>query len=144
MSNPFTNNGTRFYIASALPLTLTIAGYDLAIFTQIIGVRSIGEIGNTHEAIDFNTIGNIRYNKKMGKAALSIPIELINLAGAGQSMINALVNTNAAAAFKIVATDNTTYYFTAECSSNLATRGDSSGVTSRKLILNVNSELIEF
>ena len=144
MSNPFTNNGTRFYIANALPLTLTIAGYNLAIFTQIIGVRSIGEIGNSHEAIDFNTIGNIRYSKKMGRAALSVPIELINLAGAGQSMINALVNTNSASAFKIIATDNTTYYFTAECSSNLAVRGDSLIVSSRKLILNVNSELIEF
>lgn len=144
MSNPFTNNGTRFYIATGLPFFSTIEAYTILNFTQIIGVRSIGEIGNSHEAIDFNTIGNIRYNKKMGRAALSIPIELINLAGVGQSMINALVNTNSAAAFKIISTDNTTYYFTAECSSNLASRGDSSVVTSRKLILNVNSELIEF
>ena len=144
MSNPFSNNGTRFYIATGLPFFSTIDSYAILNFTQIIGVKSIGEIGNSYEAVDFNTIGNIRYSKKMGRAALSIQIELINLAGAGQSMINALVNTNSAAAFKIIATDNTTYYFTAECSSNLASRGDSSIVSSRKLILNVNSELIEF
>lgn len=143
MINPFINNGTQFYISNTRPIYYTQAGYELLVFTPINGIRSIGDIGETYETVDYNMIGDIRYNKKLGKIGLSIPVETINIKSNGQNVLNALVKTTSAAAFKIVTPDNTTYYFTAECSGNVVNRGESSLVSSRKITLNVNSELIE-
>jgi hypothetical protein len=143
MINPFVNNGNLFYISSALPATYDNAGYSALTWTQIRGIRSIGDIGVTYETIDYNVIDGIRHNKKSGTLANSIAVEVIKIDDAGQTMLKTLIGLTSSYSFKCVTVDNTIYYFTAACSYRMANAGESSNIHITRLTLELDSDLLE-
>lgn len=60
MSN--TDIGTTIAIATGLPSTFTEAGYEAMTWVNIVGLQTIGELGNDHETITVSdlTAGRIR------------------------------------------------------------------------------------
>jgi hypothetical protein len=143
MINPFVNNGNTFYISSALPATYDNTGYAALTYTQIRGIRAIGDIGVTYETFDNNVIGGIRNNKKRGISANSISIEVIKIDDAGQTLLKALLTSTTSYSFKVVLIDGTIYYFTAACSYRMANAGESGAIHIIKCVLDLDSTLLE-
>jgi hypothetical protein len=143
MITPFVNNGNLIYISSALPATYDNAGYSALTYTQIRGIKVIGDIGVTYETADFNVIGAVRQNKKVGKQANSIQIEVFKIDDAGQTLLKALLSASVSYSFKVLLVDGTIYYFTAACSARTSNAGESSNVHITRLTLDLDSELLE-
>ena len=143
MINPFVNNGNTFYICDTLPATYDSAGYAALTWTQVRGIRSVGDLGVTYETIDYNVIGGIRHNKKTGTLANSIAIELIKIDNTGQTMLKTLLGLTTSYSFKCLTMDGTLYYFTAACSYRMANAGESSNIHITKLTLDLDSALLE-
>jgi hypothetical protein len=143
MINPFVNNGNLFYISSALPATYDNTGYSALAYTQIRGVKVIGDIGVNYETADFNIIGGIRQNKKVGKQANRVQIEVFKIDDAGQTLLKALLSASVSYSFKVVLVDGTVYYFTAACSSRTNNAGESSNIHITRLTLELDSDLLE-
>ena len=142
MQNPFANTGTQFFISVALPATYDAAGFNALTFTKIRGVASFDDIGGAYETIDYNVIGGIRHNKRVGSLALSIPLYLVNLTDAGQDLLAAAYDATTSYSYKILGVDGTVYYFTAECSSRYKNPGTRT-VADIKTVLEVNSKILE-
>lgn len=143
MINPFVNNGNTFYICAKLPATYDSAGYAALTWTKIRGIRSTGELGDQFYTIDSNAIGGIRHNKKTGTAANSVPIELIKIDDAGQSMLKTLTGLTSSYSFKCLTMDGTAYYFTAACISRKANVGKGASIADIKATLELDSALLE-
>jgi hypothetical protein len=143
MINPFVNNGNTFYICATLPATYDSAGYAALAWTQIRGIRVIGDMGIAYDTIDMNVIGGIRHNKKSGTLANSIAIEMIKIDDAGQTLLKALIDLTSSYSFKCLTVDGTIYYFTASCSYRMANAGESGAIHITKTTLDLDSALLE-
>ena len=143
MINPFVNNGTLFYISATLPATYDSAGYAAVTWTAIRGVRSIGDMGVVWETFDSNAIGGIRHNKRTGKAANTVPLEMIKIDDAGQTLLKVASASLNSYSFKCLAADGTLYYFTAGCSARANNAGTSASIADIKITLELDSELLE-
>jgi hypothetical protein len=143
MINPFVNNGNLFYISASLPATYDNAGYSALSYTQVRGIKVVGDIGVNYDIVDFNVIGGIRHNKKVGLLANSIQIEVFKIDDAGQSLLKVLLSASVTYSFKFLLVDGTAYYFTAACSYRGNNAGESSNIHITKLTLDLDSELLE-
>jgi hypothetical protein len=145
MINPFVNNGNLFYISASLPATYDGTGYGALSYTQVRGMRAIDDIGVKYETVDFNLIGEVRHNKRVGTQANSINIEVFKIDDAGQTLLKALAlpATINSYSFKVVLVDGTIYYFTATCSYRGGNAGESGNVQITKLTLDLDSALLE-
>ena len=143
MIDPFVNNGTLFYISASLPATYDSAGYAALAWTQIRGVRSIGDLGAAYETFESNVIGGIHHNKRSGKAINTIQLEVIKIDDAGQTLLKSAFNSTASYSYRCVAVDGAIYYFTAGCSYRMNNAGQSATIADIKTTLELDSELLE-
>ena len=143
MINPFVNIGTKFYICADTPLTYDATGYGALTFTQIRGMRSIDDIGEKYDTVDFNTIGNIRRQKRVGKATNTIQIEIIKITDAGQDLLKASFSNGSTSSYKVIAADGAIYYFTADCNYIMQNPGNKSSIADIKGTLDINSNLLQ-
>lgn len=143
MINPFVNNGTLFYICASLPATYDSAGYAALIWTQMRGVRSVGDMGAAYETFDSNEIGGIRHNKRTGKVDNTIPLEVIKIDDAGQTLLKAAFAAVASYSYKCLAVDGTLFYFTAGCSLRRQNSGQSGTIADIITSLELDSDLLE-
>lgn len=143
MINPFVNNGTLFYISATLPVTYDSAGYAAVTWTRVRGVRSTGDMGETWQTFDSNAIGGIRHNKRTGKAANTVALEMIKIDDAGQTLLKAASESENSYSYKCLAVDNTAYYFTAGCSGRTNNAGESASIADIKITLELDSALLE-
>lgn len=143
MINPFVNNGTLFYISAALPATYDSVGYSALTWTRIKAVRSIGDLGEKYDTFDSNPIGGIRQNKRSGKLATTVPLELIKIGDAGQNLLKAAFYSPSNYSYKVEAVDGAIYYFAAECSSRMNNAGESSSIADIKTTLELSSAILD-
>ena len=134
--------GTTLSVCAALPETLTQAGYEALTFTQVKGVRSVGDIGKTHQTLENRTIGKVPYNQRVGIDINTLQLELFRIDDAGQYLLRAAVDDADSYSYRVVA-PGLTRYFTAGCSARLPGTGDSKTICDTRVTLEIDSEVIE-
>jgi hypothetical protein len=143
MQNPFANTGTQFFISASLPATDDAAGFNALTFTKIRGVASFADLGGAYELIDFNVIGGLRHRKRSGLLAQSLPLDVVNLTDAGQDLLAQAFTSPNSYSYKIIDAEGKVYYFTAECVSRYKNIGDPTSIADIKVILEINSAILE-
>jgi hypothetical protein len=143
MSVPLPNVGTTFHVSASLPATYDSAEYSALTYTQIRGMRALADIGEVYEVIDWNVIGEVRHSKKVGRASLSLPIEVYKFNDAGQTILKTLKDSMDSYTFRVNATDGTLYYFTAQCSTRTNNVGAADDVNTTLYTLDLDSIVLE-
>lgn len=142
-TTPTVSSGTTLAVSQALPATKDQAGFAALTYTQIRGVRSIPDIGEQYQTQASNTIGQVRpVNRKVGLAALSLPLELIRIGDAGQAILRAALAATASYSYKLTQTDGLVMYFTASATNRMH-GGFSDGIADTKITLEIDSQIIE-
>lgn len=142
-TTPTVSSGTTIAVCAALPATMNAAGFAALAFTQIRGVRAIPDIGEQYQTQESNAISQVRPgNRKVGLAAMSLPLELIRIADAGQAMLRTAVDASASYSYRLKQMDGLTMYFTAGAT-NRTHGGFSFGIADTKITLEVDSRIIE-
>jgi hypothetical protein len=142
--NPTLASGTTFAVATALPATYDQAGFAALAYTQIRGVRAVGEIGKQWLTIPQNPIGSPRpTQRRVGLAAASVPLELIRIADAGQSILRAAIDVVVSYSYRQTQSDGSLSYFTAAAISRMNGGIASGGIADTKVTLDIDSVVIE-
>lgn len=140
---PTVASGTTLSVSQALPATVNQAGFAALAYTQIRGMRSIPDIGEQYQTQPDNTIGRVRpVNRKVGLAALSLPLELIRIADVGQMVLRAALTMSVSYSYRLTQVDGLVMYFTAGATSRML-GGFSSGIADTKIMLEIDSAIIE-
>lgn len=141
---PTISNGTTFAVSQALPVTKDQAGFASLTYTPIRGVRSVGDIGKQHQTAPSNTIGDaVPYNRRVGLAAASLPMELIRIADAGQTLLRAAIDASVSYSYRLTELDGSLMYFTAAATSRMHGGFASGGIADTKMSLEIDSVIVE-
>lgn len=135
--------GTKFSVSQNLPSVLTKAGFESLIYTRVRAVRSLGDIGKQYRLAMSDPIDGIPSQRRAGLEAVSLPIEMISVVDAGQAMLKAGIDTRRSFSYRIQQPNGSVRYFTAISSSHLNGVGDASSIADTRLVLQINSPLVE-
>lgn len=140
MNNPFNNDGTLFYISSRLPVIENGSSFSALTYTQIRGVRSIGDLGGESIIQVNNFIGIHPQNMILGSTPQTLQLELIKISDEGQTALKEADHDKIKRSYKATQKDGTTYYFTGTVSSRLS---GLVGLADTKISIELNSKIIE-
>lgn len=140
MINAFNNDGTKFYISDRLPTTETQSNFELIPYTQIKGVRSIGDLGAQAQIQTNNFIGVLQQNIIVGESAQTLNLELIKIDDAGQTAIKLADKDKVKRGYKVTQKDGSIFYFTGTVSSRLT---GFTGLADTKITVELNSTILE-
>lgn len=141
---PTISAGTTLSVSQSLPVVKTQSGFEALTFTQIRGVRSIGDFGKQHQTVDHSDIdSDFVYKKRVGYSNGSLELELYKLIDDGQVILKNAIDLDLSYSFKINETDGSIYYFTGMASRRLLGIGDSSAVANNKITIEIDSQIIE-
>ena len=143
MNTPIANAGTTLEISASLPSTYDKAGYDALAWTQVRGVRIIGDIGRQYRTSEYQSFDMpIPVQKKYGLTGGSNNIEIIRISDAGQDMLVAAVD-GGSHSFRVKTPDGLTFCFVADANSVLSGVGDASAAGDRKIAISYTRPPIE-
>lgn len=115
MSNLQTNSGTRFYISPMVPFLKTLEAYNVLTFTQVRGMRVVGEAVREHQTRQRAVIDDVQV-KTVRTGAVVLPIlsiDVYRLANdAGQTLLRAAFDMASACTLKVLRPDGTGYFLT--------------------------------
>lgn len=109
----YTEIGTVFKVSAAKPATEDQTGYDALTFTEVEGVISIPERGDSVEDVSEPTLKDGRiehFNGQVDGGVLEIPIKHIE-DDAGQAILIAGAGTNTVHSFEEVDIDGEAHFF---------------------------------
>ena len=136
--------GSTLAVSRSTPADVTAAGFAVLSYTQIKGVKVVGEIGNQYATTTRNHIGLARpYQTMSGLAELSVQVELIRIADAGQDALRAAVGVDAACSYRAMRPDGSILYFTAQVNGLMNGGFTSTSIAEQKCNLAVLSKVIE-
>lgn len=136
--------GSTLAVAQATPVDVTASGFAVLSYTQVKGVKVLGEIGNQYATTLKNCIGMARpYQTMSGLAELSVQVELIRIADVGQDLLRAVVGIDAACSYRVTRPDGSKIYFTAQVNGLMNGGFTSTSVAEQKCNLTVLSKVIE-
>ena len=147
-----TSAGTKIYIGPVNTTANTKSAYAALSYTEIGGVETISEFGDTAQIATFLGLGDARVRKYKGADdAGDVTITVGNDAtNAGQIAAIAASKTKFDYAFKVVTADgadsndtDSTFYFRGPMTSRRVTIGGANDVTKRAFVIAINSEIIE-
>lgn len=141
---PIVLNGSLLAVAPALPAAETAEAFAALTYTQIRGVKVIGEIGSQYATTANNAIGLVRpYQRMTGLAEASIHIELYRINDPGQDMLRAAVGLASGYSYRATRPDGSKIYFTAQVN-GLTNGGFAAGsIAEQKSSLAILSRIIE-
>jgi hypothetical protein len=140
---PTIGGGTTLSVCAALPPTYDQTGYQSLNYTQIKGVRSVGEIGEQFKTAENNMIGGIPSMRKVGRAASNIGLEVIRITDEGQAILNAAMDATTSYSYKITRADGSALYFTGAASSRKWASITGNSLVGSKMQLEIDSRIIE-
>ncbi len=143
MNNVSISAGTKFYISASLPATYDLATISALTFTQINGIRAIGDIAMTYSVIENRPIGKPARNELGGLESASLPVEIYRFSDAGQALVDVSVKSKTTCSYMLVEPDGTVQYFTAVISSRLKGVGTNKDLRDSRLTLQLNNAIIE-
>ena len=136
--------GSTLAVAQSMPADVTATGFAALSYTQVKGVKVLGEIGNQYATTLKNCIGMARpYQTMSGLAELSVQVELIRIADVGQDVLRAVVGIDAACSYRLTRPDGSKIYFTAQVNGLMNGGFTSTSVAEQKCNLAVLSKVIE-
>ena len=141
---PISLAGSTLAVSRATPSDVTAAGFAVLSYTQIKGVKLIGELGTQYATTMTNAIGQIRpYQAMTGLAELSLQVELIRIADAGQDVLRAVVGLAAACSYRATRPDGSLIYFTAQVNGLMNGGFTPASIADQKCNMAVLSKVIE-
>lgn len=144
MDNIFISAGSTIYVSTGSPINKTVDEFSALTYTQIRGIRAVGDLGTINETYQCRPLYGKPYNKSVGKGVQSITFELYkNISDAGQSLLRGLCNTRFEYSFKVIDSANEISYFTATSSQNAAGIGNGSAIMDNRIALDLTSEVVK-
>lgn len=108
---PIISNRTTLSIATRTPDSDTAAAFAALKWTQVKGVRSVGDIGVTWQTVERFVVGDAQPTQvRVAASSQSVALELIRIDDAGQDALY-LAAYGAETAFRIIEPDGRTHYF---------------------------------
>lgn len=136
--------GSTLAVSRSTPADVTAAGFSALSFTQIKGVKVVGELGTQYATTTRNYIGLARpYQAMSGLAELSLQVELIRIADAGQDIIRAAVGVEPGYSYRATRPDGSLIYFTAQVNALMNGGFTSTSIAEQKCSMAVTSKVIE-
>ena len=136
--------GSTLAVSRATPADITVAGFAALGYTQIKGVKVIGELGTQYATTTRNYIGLERpYQAMSGLAELSLQIELIRIADAGQDVLRSVVGLESACSYRAMRPDGSLIYFTAQVNALMNGGFTPTSIAEQKCNMAVLSKVIE-
>lgn len=140
---PFVSAGTKFLISESLPSMISRAGFEALSYTQVRGVRSVGDVGTQYRTGMNDPIGGIPSLRRGGLDAMSLQLELYSISDAGQSLLKSTIDSPFSFSYRLEQPNGDIRYFTAIATSRLNGIGDTSSIADIKMVLQINSAVIE-
>jgi hypothetical protein len=135
--------GTTFHVSDSAPVTRSVSEFETLTYTQVKGIRSIGDIGTQNETFLSRPLAGKPSNVSVGKGAQSVLLELYKgLQDGGQNILRSLPNTRFEYSFKVIQPDQSVHYFTATASSNAAGVGNGSQIADNRISLELTSDVV--
>ena len=136
--------GSTLAVSRATPADVTAAGFAALSYTQIKGVKVVGELGTQYATSTRHHIGLVRpYQAMSGLAELSRHVELIRIADAGQDMLRTLVGLESACCYRVTRPDGSLIYFAAQVNSLMNGGFTPTSIAEQKCNMAVLSKVIE-
>ena len=136
--------GSTLAVSRATPVDVTAAGFAALSYTQIKGVKVIGELGTQYATATRNYIGLTRpYQAMSSLAELSLQVELIRIADAGQDVLRSVVGLDSACSYRATRPDGSLIYFTAQANTLMNGGFTSTSIAEKKCNMAVLSKVIE-
>lgn len=136
--------GSTLAVTQAAPVEATAAGFSALTYVPIKGVKVVGELGTQYSTSTKNAIGQARpYQAMTGLAELSLQIELIRIADAGQNVLRAVVGLEPPCSYRVQRPDLSILYFTAQINSLMNGGFSPTSIAEQKCNLAVLSAVVE-
>ena len=108
---PIVSNRTTLSIANRAPDTDTVSDFAALTWTQVKGVRSVGDIGVTWQTVERFVVNDAQPTQvRVAASSQSVALELIRIDDSGQDAMYLAAYGNETA-FRIVDPDGRTHYF---------------------------------
>lgn len=138
---PITLNGTTFYVSQTLPSSEDATLYAALPWTQIKGVRAIGDMVDAYQMLENRAIGKRPVKLRSGSELSAITIEQYRMTDAGQTILAGAMADYRSYAYKVVRPDDSVIYFTALASSKSQALSD--GLSDSRIVLELVSAILE-
>jgi hypothetical protein len=148
-----TSSGTKFQISTTVPASTadTLAELSALTYTDVDGIMTLGEFGDTRNLVDFSVLGDGRVRKLAGAAdAGTLEIECaFDSLSAGQTAMRSAYDSGQEYAFKVETRDgvtpnpNSMFFFRGPVTSKAVTVNDNDSVLSQKFVVAVNSAVFD-
>ena len=143
MTDIYISAGSTISVSANAPLNRTAAEFGALTYTQIRGVRSVGDIGRVNETFQSRPLYGKPSNVSVGSGVQSLTLELYRwISDGGQNIVIGLSGTRFEYSFKVVDAAGVVSYFTATSSQNAAGIGNGSSITDNRITLDLTSEVV--
>lgn len=143
MTGPITHVGTKFEISAQLPNTDTLAAYQMLTFTQIKGVRVIGNIGRINQVVDAGIMNKPGKRLTVGSEGQSIPVEIFHTDDQGQQLLRAAIDSPMSYSYRITSPSGRVRYFQAFPSSVVDGGIEPQSIADQTVTLELDSNILE-
>ncbi len=134
---PVASNRTTIYVSTRTPDADTLAGFAALPFTQVRGVRMVGDFGHAWQTQERFVVGDERPTQVKGAfSAQSISLELYRLDDAGRAILR---DAAGEVSLRIVEPDGETHYFRALVTSFMRGGFSPGSLADHKLTLSIQS-----
>jgi len=143
--HPISLVGSMLMVAPTRPGAQTLAAYAALEYAQVRGVKVVGELGNQYATVPRNHIGLVRpYQAMTGALAeLSLQIELIRIADAGQDILRAAVGVVPGYTYCVRRPDGSELYFSAQINALMNGAFDAKSIAEQRCAMTVTSKVFE-
>lgn len=143
--HPISLVGSMLLVAPTRPGAQTLAAYAALEYTQVRGVKVVGELGNQYATVPRNHIGLVRpYQAMTGALAeLSLQIELIRIADAGQDILRAAVGITPGYSYCARRPDGSELYFSGEMNTLMNGAFEAKSIAEQRCTMAVTSKVFE-
>ncbi len=144
-SGAFTSAGTTISLTDSEPTTYDSAGFDGLTFTEVGEVSDLGEFGREYAEVTFNPLGDRRTVKRKGSyndGNISMSVARVP-SDAGQTLLQAALDSDDSYYFEVVLQDGTTLYFAAQVMSYTTNVGGVDQITSASVTIGITNDIIE-
>lgn len=144
MSDVFTSAGTQIFIGGALPASYDKVGFEAVTWQEIGEVTDLGEFGREYNLVTHNALNNRRTIKRKGAyndGAVTLQYAYQRQLQ-GQIDLQAALDSDESAPIKVVLSDDTHLYFTAQVMSAPINVGSVDQITSASTSLEIDNDIL--
>lgn len=145
MTTPIISNGSTLAVSTVLPASYDASGFAALTFTQIRGVRTVGDIGKQWRTAERNVAGAQRVDtvRAGGYASGSLQLELVRITDAGQDALRAAIDATVSYSYRLTQPDGKTLYFSAAAISRQHGGFTAGSIADTKMTLSLDSDIVE-